>query len=340
MTVRDMLLAAVAMTPLGPALTVAQAPVVPDTMLVAAFDHGGGPEVLQTHRVEVPKPKAGEILVAMRAAGVAVWEAAARRNPSADAHFPVVLGTEGSGVVAALGPDVHTFTVGDAVYGEINASYAQFATAHEDKIARIPSGLSFAEAAALGVSGLSARQGIEDILRIKQGETLIIHGASGAVGTPAIQLAKRRGAKVLATATDDAGMEMATRLGADAVVNGKTGDIAAAAKILAPQGVDAVLGLAGGDALERCIDTLRTDGGGRIAYLYGVEPEPRSRYGITTSVYSFTANPQQLASLNDAVEEFGLKVVIAAEYPLDQAAAAHERLERGRLLGKMVFRID
>jgi NADPH:quinone reductase-like Zn-dependent oxidoreductase len=145
---------------------------------------------------------------------------------------------------------------------------------------------------------------------------------------------------VLATATDDAGMAMAIRLGADAVVNGRTGDIAAAAKLLSPQGVDAVLGLAGGEALERCIDTLRKDGEGRIAYLYGVEPQPRSRYGITMTVYSYTANPQKLALLNDAVQKSDVQVVVAEQYPLDQAAAAHERLERGRLLGKIVFRID
>jgi NADPH:quinone reductase-like Zn-dependent oxidoreductase len=338
-TVRDALFAAVAMTLLPPALAVAQ-PAVPDTMLAVAFDHGGGPEVLQTQRLPVPQPQAGEVLVAMHAAGVAVWEAASRQNPGKDAQFPVVLGTEGSGVIAALGPDVHAFKVGDAVYGEINASYAQYATAREDKIAGIPAGLSFTEAAALGVSGLSALQGIDDVLRIKQGETLIIHGAAGAVGTFAIQFAKRRGAKVLATATDDAGMAMATRLGADAVVNGRTGDIAAAAKLLAPRGVDAVLGLAGGVALERCIDTLRQDGRGRIAYLFGVEPEPRSRYRITMTVYSYNADPHQLALLNDAVQESGLKVVVAAEYPLDQAAAAHQRLERGHLLGNMVLRID
>jgi NADPH:quinone reductase-like Zn-dependent oxidoreductase len=340
MMVREGLLAAVAMTLLAPRLAVAQQPAVPDTMLAAALDHGGGPEVLQPHQLPVPKPEAGEVLVAMRAAGVAVWEAAARQNPSKDTHFPLVLGTEGSGVIAAVGPDVQGFNVGDTVYGEINASYAQFATAREDKIARIPSGLSFAEAAALGVSGLSALQGIEDILRIEHGDTLIIHGAAGAVGTFAIQFSKRRGAKVLATATDDAGMAMAIRLGADAVVNGRTGDIAAAAKLLSPQGVDAVLGLAGGEALERCIDTLRKDGEGRIAYLYGVEPQPRSRYGITMTVYSYTANPQKLALLNDAVQKSDVQVVVAEQYPLDQAAAAHERLERGRLLGKIVFRID
>ena len=340
MTRRDVLLAVSATTLLAPAPAVAQQAATPDTMLAAAFERGGGPEVLQSYRMPVPKPKAGEVLVAMRAAGVAVWEVAARQNPPPDARFPMILGTEGSGVIVAVGSNVRAFKVGDSVYGEINASYAQFATAPEEKIARIPRGLNFAEAAALGVSGLSALQGVEHVLRIKRGETLIIHGAAGAVGTFAIQLAKRRGAKVLATATDDAGLGLVTRLGADAAVNGRTGDIAAAARLLSSRGVDAVLGLAGGDALERCIDTLRSDGEGRIAYLYGVEPQPRSRFGITTTVYSYTVNPQKLASLNDAVQKSGLEVVVAAEYPLDQAAAAHERLERGRLLGKMVFRID
>jgi NADPH:quinone reductase len=337
---RDVVLGVIAMTLLAPTLAVAEEAAIPDMMLAAALERGGGPEVLQSDQLPVPKPKAGEVLIAMRAAGVGVWEADARRNPPQDARFPLVLGTEGSGVIAAVGSDVRAVKVGDAVYGEINASYAQFATALEHKIARIPRGLNFAEAAALGVSGLSALQGVEDVLRIKRGETLIIHGAAGAVGTFAIQLAKRRGAKVLATATNDAGMALVTRLGADAAVNGRTGDIAAAAKLLSPRGMDAVLGLAGGDALEHCIGTLRKDGAGRIAYLYGVEPQPRSRFGVTSTVYSYTANPQKFASLNDAVQKSGLEVVVAAEYPLDEAAAAHQRLEHGGLLGKVVLRID
>lgn len=340
MTHREMLLGFVSLLFLAPALGAAESLVVPDTMLVAAFDHHGGPEVLHSQQLPVPKPKAGEVLVAMRAAGIAVWEAAARKTQRDNTQFPVVLGTEGSGVIVALGPNVHSFKVGERVYGQIGASYAQLAVAQEGQIARMPRSLSFQEAAALGVSGLSALQGIEELLQIQKGETIIIHGATGAVGTLAIQFAKRRGAKVLATVSDDAGKALATRLGADATVNGRSGDIVAAAKALAPKGVDAVLGLAGGDALERCVDSLRDDGEGRFAYLYGVQPQPRSRYGITTYIYSYRANPQELRRLNDAVERSRIEVVVSAEYPLDQAAAAHERLERGGLLGKMVFRIN
>jgi len=335
-----MLATVVAVTLLTQPWTAAAAPTIPDTMLAAAIDRGGGPEVLQIHRLPVPLPNAGEVLVAMHAAGVAVWEAAARQHPRKDTQFPSTLGTEGSGIIVALGPQVHAFKVGDAVYGEIHASYAQYAVARETRIAHIPKRLNFSQAAALGISGLSALQGVDDVLRVKRGETLIIHGAAGAVGTFAIQLAKSRGAKVLATATDDAGLALAMHLGADVVVNGKTGDIAAVANTFAPKGVDAVLGLAGGDALERCIDALREDGGGRIAYLYGVEPQPRPRYGIETIAYSYAANPLEFKSLNRAVDASDLKILIAAEYPLGQAAEAHRRLESGHLLGKMVLRID
>jgi NADPH:quinone reductase len=141
---------------------------------------------------------------------------------------------------------------------------------------------------------------------------------------------------VLATATTDDGLELARRLGADAVVNGQTGDIAAAAKELAPQGVDAVLGLAGGDALERCIDSLRRDGPGRVAYLYGLEPLPRPRGSIRMILYNFVAGTAQLERLNKAVAA-KLQVPVAAEYSLAEAAEAHKRLEAGHLLGKIVL---
>ncbi len=337
---RVLVLAAAASSITLPWAAPAAAPAVPETMVAAAIDDGGGPEVLTAHHLPVPKPNAGEVLIAMRAAGVAVWEASERQHPPKNAHFPVILGTEGAGLVAALGPDVRGFKVGDMVYGEIHASYAEYAIAREDKIAHVPKGINLTEAAALGVSGLSALQGIDDVLQVRRGETLIIHGAAGAVGTFAVQFAKLRGAQVLATVTDAAGAALVTRLGADMVVNGKTDDIAAAAKRFAPLGVDVVFGLAGGDAFERCIDALRVDGRGRVAYLYGLEPQPHPRYGIQTIVYSYTANPHEFARLNRAVETGHLKIVVAAEYPLTQAAAAHGRLEAGHLLGKMVLRID
>jgi NADPH:quinone reductase len=189
----------------------------------------------------------------------------------------------------------------------------------------------------LGISGLSALQGIEDILRLKANQTLIIHGAAGSVGSLAVQFAKLRKVRVLATVSDDAAAQFVRGLGAEVVINGKTQDIVAAAHRFAPGGVDAVLGLAAGDALERCIDALRTDGYGRVAYLYGMDPLPKPRLGIQMLLYSYIADQRELTRLNEAVEAAKLRVPVAAQFPLADAAQAHARLDRGHLQGKIAI---
>jgi NADPH:quinone reductase-like Zn-dependent oxidoreductase len=306
-------------------------------MLAAAIDSGGTPETMSIHRLPVPKPEAGEVLIAVHAAAVAVWQAGYRPQPGT--RFPVVLGPDGSGTVAALGSGVHGFKVGDEVYARGHAFYAEYATAQAEDVAHIPKGIGLTEASILATSGLSALQGIDDVLQLRAGETLIIHGAAGGVGSLAIQFAKLRGVRVLATATTDDGLTLAHRLGADEVVNGRTADIVGAAQRFAPHGVDAVLGLAGGAALERCIDALRQDGRGRVAYLYGIEPLPKPRFGMRMVLYSFFSGTRELERLNQAAEAAKLQVPIAAEYSLADAAEAHKRLKAGHLLGKIVLRV-
>jgi NADPH:quinone reductase len=314
---------------------------VPDTMLAAALERGGGPEVLSLHRLPVPKVDAGEVLIAVHTAGIGVWDATFRQNPSPRARFPLVLGGDGAGVIAAVGPEVRGFNVGDRVYafGARGGFYAEYAVAAAQNVAHLPKGIGFAEGGILAASGLSAIQGLDDVLRMERGETLIIHGAAGGVGTLAIQFAKLRGLRVLATATSEDGLALVRRLGADAVVNGRTGDIAAAAKAFAPGGVDAVLGLAGGEGLEHCIDALRRGGEGRVAYLYGMEPIPKPRFGIRMVLYSATAGVREFEQLNRAVAAANLRIPIAAEYPLADAAEAHRRLEARNVLGKIALRI-
>jgi NADPH:quinone reductase-like Zn-dependent oxidoreductase len=176
-------------------------------------------------------------------------------------------------------------------------------------------------------------------LNLKRGDTVIIHGASGAVGTLAVQLAKVRGARVLATASGEEGVALVRRLGADVVIDGRKGDIAAAAREFAPKGVDAVLAFAGGDALEKCLSALRE--GGKVAFPNGVEPVPKARPGFAVVPYDALFGDQkvQWAQLNEAVEAKKFEVPIAATFALTEAAAAHRRVEAGGVRGKVVLKV-
>src|SRR5260370_25394669 len=126
-------------------------------------------------------------------------------------------------------------------------------------VSHIPRPLDLEHAGAIPTTGLTALQGVDDALHLKDGENVIIHGASGGVGSVAIQFAKLRGARVLATASSAAGMEFVTALGADMAADGRHGDIVATAKTCGPDGIDAVLGLGGGGSLEECLRTRGAD---------------------------------------------------------------------------------
>jgi NADPH:quinone reductase-like Zn-dependent oxidoreductase len=256
--------------------------------------------------------------------------------------FPLVLGTDGSGTIAAVGSRVRRFAVGDRVYSYSFANpkggfYAQFVTVAAEKVGRPPAALTMKEAGAIATTGLTALQGVDDVLQVKRGETVVIHGASGGVGTMALQFAKMRGARVLATASGNDGLALVKRLGADEAVDGRRKNLREAALRFAPDGVDAVLAFAGGKPLAQVVAAVRR--GGRIAYPNGVEPVPRKRRGVTMKSYDGTSGVREFERLGKAVEAAKLKVPIAASFSLRQAAKAHRRLEAGHVLGKIVLRV-
>ncbi len=192
---------------------------VPDTMRAAAIDRFGPPEALTLHTLPVPAPGAADVLIAVHAAGVGVWDAMVRDGswqPAGAPRFPYVLGTDGAGIVAAKGPRVRRFRVGDRVYGcRIEGGfYAEYVAVDAANVGRVPEHLDFLAAGAAPVTGLTALAGIET-LRLRKGESVLIFGASGAVGTVAVQLAKLRGARVLATATGPEAQSLVRDLGAD-----------------------------------------------------------------------------------------------------------------------------
>jgi len=318
---------------------------VPTHMKAVVIDAPGGPEVMTLRTLPVPTVDADDVLIEVHAAGVAVWDLQIRKSMTwVKPRFPYVLGSDGSGIVVAIGPSVTRFKVGDAVYGYCwdnlkGGFYAEYVSAPSDCIAKLPKGISLEAAGALGASGLTALSGVDRALNLKRGDNVIIHGASGAVGTLAVQLAKLRGARVLATASGEEGVALVRRLGADVAIDGRTGDIAAAARTFAPKGADAVLAFAGGDALEKCLDALRA--GGNFAYPTGVEPVPKSRPGLKTIPYDALFGDQkvQWAELNRAVEAKKFEVPIAATFALSEAADAHRRVEAGGVRGKVLLKI-
>jgi NADPH:quinone reductase-like Zn-dependent oxidoreductase len=152
----------------------------------------------------------------------------------------------------------------------------------------------------------------------------------------AVQFAKQRGARVIATASGRRAGTLVRRLGADAVVAARSTDLASQLRQLAPDGIDAVLALAGGDELERCLDFVRDRG--RIAYPNGIEPEPQRRRGFRLRAYDAEADPRQFARLDKAIAKSRFRVPIAATYPLAGAASAHRRLD-DHIVGRIVLRV-
>jgi NADPH:quinone reductase-like Zn-dependent oxidoreductase len=237
---------------------------------------------------------------------------------------------------------VRRLKVGDKVYSYSWANrkggfYAEYVAVAAEKVAPIPKRLDPEHAGAIATTGLTALQGIDDALHVRKGESVIIHGGSGGVGTLAIQFAKLRGARVLATGSEREGAELVREMGADIAIDGKHDDVKEAARRLAPDGVDAILALAGGDALERALNAMKRDG--RVAYPNGIEPEPKKQRRMKVIPYDAKSGVREFERLNRAVDAAKLKVPIAEAFGLVHAAKAHERLAEGHVLGKIVLRI-
>jgi NADPH2:quinone reductase len=317
---------------------------IPDMMKVAAVDRFGPPSALELHELPVPKPGPREVLIAVDTAGIGNWDASIRNGSwrkSGPPRFPLVPGVDGAGIVVAKGPRVRRLRLGDRVYAyefgnRQGGFYAEFAAADTQHVARIPKRLALREAGAVATTGLTALQGI-DALALRPRQTVLIFGASGAVGTMAVQFAAQRGAHVIATASGTAAGRLVRTLGAHRVIDARRKDSVDQLRKFAPDGLDCVLAFAGGDELERCLDFVRPRG--RVVYPNGVEPTPAERRTLRIRSFDATASPQAFAKLSRHLANGRTRVPITATYTLGKAAQAHRRLERGRVMGRMVFRI-
>lgn len=316
---------------------------VPSTMKAAAIDRFGPPSVLKLHELPTPEPEPDQILIALHTAGVGGWDAEMREGewrPPGRTKFPRVLGLDGAGVVAAKGKRVRRFAIGDRVwaYDYDQAGFeAQYVTVDADNAGRVPKRMTLRAAGAGAVTGLTALQGVVDHAKIKRGETVLVFGATGAVGTLAVQFAAKRGARVIATATGRKAAALVRSLGAKVAIDARSKTAVEELNAAAPDGVDVVLAFAGGRELERVLDVVPR--GGRVIYPNGIDPEPERRPGIRMRGYDAAVGANEFTQLSRAAERARLKVPIAAKYPLAQASDAHRRVQNDHVLGRVVLTV-
>jgi len=317
------------------------------TMQAVALDKFGGPEALKIQNLPIPQIEAQEVLIRVEAAGVGAWDPFEREGRFVEIMgtkptFPYVLGTDGAGTIAAIGKDVNRFKEGDRVYAAELGNpkggfYAQYAAVKADNTSLIPGDLSVEQAAVLLTDGLTALTGLEKVLGLRSGESLMIIGASGGIGHLAIQLAKSLGADVFAVASGDDGVQLAKELGADSAVDGRGDNVLIAAKEFAPNGIDAALVTAGGEETDEALSAIRQ--GGRIAYPHGVMPEPTARDGIAIDAYDGENSPALIDRLNALIDSGPFEVHLARTFPLAEASQAHKALTEHHL-GKIALRIE
>jgi len=306
-------------------------------MKAAYFMKNGGPDVLQYGDVPDPVARPGEMLVDVHAASVnaADWKVrAGHYAPITD--FPYVPGRDFSGVVRALGEGVKDFAVRDAVFGVCDVgrdgAYAEKIAIQSAIVATKPESLSHVECAALALTGLTALVAVEDTLRLKAGETILVQGGAGGVASFAIQLARHLGARVITTASA-ANHDYLRRLGADQIIDYNAQDFTQVVS-----GCDAVLDTVGGDVATRSFAVLRP--GGRAAFIGSgntAPPSPRADLvSLRPKVGRDRAHLDRVAAL---VTSGVVRVPEITTYRLSEAATAHEVSEGRHLRGKLVFRV-
>ncbi|NED83080.1 NADP-dependent oxidoreductase [Streptomyces sp. SID11233] len=298
------------------------------------FTRNGGPEVEALVEQEAPGPGPGELLIAVRAAGVNPVDWKLRtgytRPGSEPQPFPTVLGSEAAGVVVAAGPDVEGFAAGDEVFGSpVTGGYAEYTLLPVAVTAHKPAGLSFTDAAALPVAAATAYDGLRQ-LAPAAGSTLLVTGAGGGVGNAAVQLAHHAGVKVVAVA-GAAKKDFVESLGAVHVESGAS--LAERVRAAAPDGVDAVFDLVGGDTLREAASLLADP-----AALISAADKPLAvELGGAAVVRARTS--AVLGEVADLVVAGALRTHVTRTYPLSAAGEALRAVESGHARGKTVIEV-
>ncbi len=325
-----------ALAAIASALGIAAAQTSSATMKAVVVNQYGGSEVLKYQDAPRPEPKDDEILVRVMAAGVNPVDSYVRQGRFGKGNLPMIIGSDIAGVVEKTGATAKKFKPGDAVYCYLSVmrggGYAEFAIARESETALKPKNIDFITAAAVPLAGTTAWQALIDSGKIEKGQTVLIHGGSGGVGSFAIPIAKARGTKVIATASSEHQPTL-KQLGVDHAIDYTTTKFEDVVK-----DVDLVLNCVRADALARSYGVVKK--GGTIVSITD-EPDQTecAKRGITCSRMGANPDAKVLEELTKLIEAGKMRPVVSQTLPLAEASKAHQQIETRHTLGKIVLKV-
>src|SRR5213080_226132 len=309
------------------------------TMKAVVIHEYGGPEVLKYEDIARPEPKDDQLLIRVIAAGVNPVDGMIRSGMFAKEGtrvIPIILGGDVAGVVEKVGSKITKFKSGDPVFAYVSldnsGGYAQYALVTEREAAPKPKSLTYVEAAAVPIVAMTAWQALIDTAKLESGQTVLIHGGSGGVGSFAIQIAKARGAKVIATAST-ANQDLLKQLGADVTIDytkQKFEDVA--------KDVDVVLDSVGEDTLARSYGVVKR-GGFIVSLVARPERAGLDKHGIRGAALSVEPNSDELAQIGKLIDQKKIKVIVSQTFPLSEATKAQEQVATGHTRGKVVLKV-
>jgi NADPH:quinone reductase-like Zn-dependent oxidoreductase len=309
---------------------------MPRMKAVVAHEYGG-PEVLKFEEVLRPEPKENEALVRVIASGVNPADPLTLSGKYArefGTHLPLIPGYDIAGIVEKTGANLTKLKVGDAVYGypTFGGGWAEFVMVTEGEVAPKPRSLNFVEAAAVPMGALTAWQALVDVAQLHAGQTILIHGGSGGVGSFAVQIAKARGARVIATAST-ANQDLLKQLGADVAVDYTKTRFEDVGK-----DVDAVLDPVGKETLARSYDVVKK-GGIVMSLVARPDPAELEKRGIRGAGISVHPDAEDLAEIAQLIDAGKIKPIVTQVLPLSEAIAAQRQAATHHTRGKVVLRI-
>lgn len=309
----------------------------PAAMKAIVVHQSGGTEMLKYENAPRPEPKEDEILIRTMAAGVNPVDAYIRSGRYGGGSHPYIPGMDVAGVVEKVGAKITKFKAGDPVYAYLSfreqSGYAEFTIAKENETAIKPKNISFEQAAAVPLAATTAWQALIDAAGLKAGQTVLIHGGSGGVGHFAIQIAKARGAKVIATAST-ANQDLLKELGVDQPIDytkTKFEDVV--------KDVDVVLEATRSDSMARSYGVVKK--GGFVVSITGSPDQAQlEQHGLRGDAISAHPDAHVLEELTKLIEARKLTPIVSQTFPLAEASKAHQQIETRHTRGKIVLKVD